>query len=169
MEKYNRIASLIICTLFLFMMPLTALANSSWYWISSTRPYDVLPFVIVITLAIEILAIHFIAKAKKIGKTICYVTFGNLVSFLAPYVFLYCQTVDEDIYTFSEVFEHTPGYIVGVVYLIMTIAIELPIVYFALKEDVEDRKKLLWCCIGANVVTTVITAVAERLICVGQW
>lgn len=118
-------------------MPVSA--NSSWVWISQTRPYDVLPWVALVT---------------------------NLLSFAAPYV----------LYSFDPVFVWSGRdwrgvhlYTVGAIYLLMTIVVEMPVVYGCLKKSAKDRKYLIGVIVGSNVVTTLITAAAERILCWGKW
>lgn len=118
-------------------MPVSA--NSSWVWISQTRPYDVLPWVALVT---------------------------NLLSFAAPYV----------LYSFDSVFVWSGRdwrgvhlYTVGAIYLLMTIVVEMPVVYGCLKKSAKDRKYLIGAIVGSNVVTTLITAAAERILCWGKW
>ena len=104
-----------------------------------TRPYDVLPWVALVT---------------------------NLLSFAAPYV----------LYSFDPVFVWSGRdwrgvhlYTVGAIYLLMTIVVEMPVVYGCLKKSAKDRKYLIGAIVGSNVVTTLITAAAERILCWGKW
>ncbi len=145
-------------------LSLTASANSSWHWISSTRPYDLLPVVIAVTLTVETLALTRIAKVQPFSKVLCIVLLANSVSFAVPYVF-----VDHTPYTFYQALEHVPMYTVGVAYLIMTLLAEIPVVYFTLRKHTDRPKRLLWVTIGANAVTTALAALAERLFCRGSW
>ena len=69
------------------LLSFTASANSSWVWISETRPFDLLPAVIVLTLAIEIAAVLLALKKKNFWKVLFFVALGNLLSFAAPYVY----------------------------------------------------------------------------------
>ena len=46
--------------LMMCLLPMTASANSSWRWLSEARPYDVLPFVAVITITIETAALWYV-------------------------------------------------------------------------------------------------------------
>lgn len=77
------------CTLLLCLLPLTASANSSWRWISDTRPYDVLPFVALITIAIETVALWLMLNKQRLVKIAIVVVLANLLSFAAPYLFDY--------------------------------------------------------------------------------
>lgn len=78
----------ILCTFMLIMcfLPTFAYANSSWRWISDTRPYDVLPFVIIITLAAETISIIKFSHIGNKVKTFLIVLIGNILSFAAPYI-----------------------------------------------------------------------------------
>lgn len=161
----------------LCLSSITAFANSSWVWISETRPDDLLPFVIAGTLIIEILAVRCVAGIKKLRKIIPVTVIANLVSFAMPY-FLVAVTVQmenetvpdgEILYTVEEVLEKWPTYTVGLSFLIMTLACEMPIVYNVLKKETENYKKLAWVIIGSNILTTVLTAIVERTLCYGRW
>jgi len=145
-------------------------ANSSWFWISKTRPYDVLPYVIAMTLFIETAAIVLVGKVHRIGKVFCFVFLANLLSFLAPYLFSWMIFSDEHIYpTYAYYLERMPVFTVGIGYLLVTLAAELPLVYGKLKKDTENRKLLLWTIIIANVITTVLTCLIEHHFCYGHW
>ena len=142
-----------------------AFADSSWRWISETRPYDVLPFVAVGTILIETLAISIVPKIKKTAKVFCVITLANLISFAAPYILCFF----DPIYTFAQMLDHCPIFTVGLAYLIITIAVELPIVFKLLKKDTENKKTLLWTIIVSNIITTVLVAIVERMFCQGHW
>lgn len=141
-------------------------ANSSWRWISELRPFDILPFVVAATLLIEILAINYIPGLRRLGKVALVVGLANLLSFLLPYG-LYLN--NEMGYTLMQVLDHLPVYIVGLGYLLLTLAAEVPVVYFALRKNAPRRKVLLGTVVGANVLTTALVALVERLICYGVW
>ena len=51
----------------------------------------------------------------------------------------------------------------------LTIIIEMPIVYNALKKQVQDRKVLKVVIIVSNIITTAVVAIVERLITEGYW
>lgn len=164
MKSYKPLSASMLALITACMLTLTVSANSSWYWISSTRPFDLLPIVIAVTLTAETFALTRFAKVTPFGKVLCIVMLGNSLSFAAPYVF-----VDHTPYTFTQALEHVPMYTVGVAYLIATLLIELPVVYCALRKHTENRKRLIWVTVAANVVTTVFTALVERLFCRGSW
>lgn len=133
--KRDGVVSLIIISAFLFFIsPIITYADSSWVWISETRPYDVLPWTAILTIAIETLSINYFSKVHMLPKTFCIVTLANLLSFAAPYLinlFLY----DSSGFAFSKYLEHWPSYTVGLAYGFMTVAIELPVVYGALRKN----------------------------------
>ena len=145
-------------------------ANSSWHWISETRPYDVLPYVIAMTLIIETAAVVLVGKVHRIGKVFCFISLANLLSFLAPYLLNWMIFSDEHIYpTYAYFLERIPVFPVGIGYLLITLAVELPLVYGMLKKDTERRKRLLWTIITANVITTILTYIVEHHYCYGRW
>lgn len=155
----------LLCTIFLFT---SAYANSSWVWISETRPVDVLPAVIVITLAIEIAAINFFPRIHHLGKVALVVTIGNLLSFGIPYLLHFSEYVGSG-FSFTKYLDHWPSYIVGAAYLFVTLVAELPFDYFLLEKYTHRHRTLLLTILLSNTVTTALTALAERLLCTGQW
>ena len=168
MNKQAKTTSVcLISVIMITLFPISVYANSSWRWISETRPYDVLPFVILLTLIIEIAGTYFLAKIKELRKISLIITVANILSFTAPYLFtLIFPSV---IYSFEQMLEHTPFYTIGFIYLIITLLAEVPFVYFNFKTQVTDKIKFISIIIGVNVVTTAIAAITERLICYGVW
>ncbi len=164
MKSYKTLTVGMLTVMTACALCVSASANSSWHWISSTRPYDLLPIVIAVTLTAETFALTRLAKLQPFSKVLCIVMLGNSLSFAAPYVF-----ADHTPYTFSQALEHVPLYTIGIVYLIATLLIELPVVYVALRKHTDNAKRLIFVTIGANVVTTVFTALVERIFCRGSW
>ena len=169
--KYQRTISVSALTMLLLtVFSLTASANSSWVWISETRPYDILPFVIIATLLTETLAINIGARVDNWYKTFFAVLAGNIISFVVPYIGYSNTTPYADAgYTLSEIINRGPYYTVGTAFLLLTLIIELPIVYFWLKKDTCSKKRLAICIVAANVVTTALVALVERILCYGRW
>lgn len=164
MKNEKLLKYIIIFLLMLITTPSSVYANSSWHWISSTCPLDVLPFAIIATLIIEIFIIVKFGKVRALTKSIVCISFANLASFLVSYLW------PNDVgYTFSEVDTHTPSYIVRSGYLFLTLIVEVPIVYYLLRKDCDNRKKLLLSTILANVITTALVAAIERISCVDSW
>lgn len=89
---------------------------------------------------------------------------------LLPYLFLY---LDQKSFAggmgIREILDKGPFYIVGAFYLIITLVIEVPIVYVGLKSEMKNRKRGLLTIIVSNAVTTALVCVAERMICRGHW
>lgn len=171
MKNYKLITSLFLSLILSFGFSFFAYANSSWVWITETRPYDVLPFVIVATLIIETLVIDSAAKIEKLFKTFFCVLVGNILSFVAPY-FIYANftTPYSDAgYGIEYILDRGPFYTVGTVFLALTILIELPFIYQFLKKDTENKKKLCLVIITVNIATTALVALIERLFCQGHW
>ena len=173
MKKYKLVSCVLCCLLFTAVFHITVSANSSWGWIAETRLYEVLPYVIIMTLAIKILAINKIPKIGKPFKVFCVVTFANLLSFAAQYLFAYSvfssEEMSEKFYSFKEMLDIAPPYNIGAACLIITLAIEIPIVYNAFKDSVQNKKLLLWTVIGASVITTIIVAVIENVLYHAPW
>ena len=161
----------LVSFIILMLVPSIVSANSSWHWISSTRPIDILPFVILVTLLIETLMIIKLNKINSIVKPIVVIIIANLMSFVMPFLvyFLPNELGMSGYENFLKMINHWPTYIAGIGYLFMTLVIEVPIVYNLLKKECDNKKMFLKVIIAANILTTLLTALAERVICVGQW
>lgn len=85
-KKYRWFSSFIISLFLLHFFNLSVFANSSWIWISETRPLDIMPWVAVGTLILETVSLMVFAKIKNGYKTFAVVTIANAVSFAAPYL-----------------------------------------------------------------------------------
>ena len=175
MKSNQRFSVALLVAFFVFALPVTAYANSSWHWVASTRPYDLLPFVIAVTLVIEIVSIDLIPGVKSIGRVLPVVTLANLVSFLFPYAYLAVNP--NNLYAYEKsvlknivnTVERGPVYTVGFGYLALTLLIETPIVYFLCRKKAKNKAALLIVIIAANTLTTAITVLLERIICYGEW
>ena len=168
MNRYKAITNTTITALLVFAFSFTAFANSSWAWISETRPYDVLPFVAIATLIIETAALNLVLKIGNWHKVFSGVLIGNLISFAVPYIG-YSNTTPYYDMPLSYILERGPFYTVGAAFLFLTVAVELPFMYFWLKKSVKNKKLLVLVTVVANVVTTAMVAVAERVLCEGRW
>ena len=168
MEKSKpalRISIMIMALMVLF--PVNAFADSSWVWISEKRPFDILPWVAMGTILIEWLSIWLIPKTGHALKVLGIVMIANAASFLLPYAFL---KADLSWYgTFEHILDSGPHYIVSGVFLLLTLLVEMPIVYNVLKSKVQDKKKLQLTIIISNMITTAGVAIIERLITEGYW
>ena len=69
MKKYKLFSMFVISSLCALSFPMLASANSSWVWISETRPYDILPFVVIGTLLIETVAVNLVGKINNWYKS----------------------------------------------------------------------------------------------------
>ena len=154
-----RISIMIMALMALFS--LNAFADSSWVWISEKRPFDILPWVALGTILIEWLSIWLIPKTGHSLKVLGIVMIANVASFLKADLSWYG--------TFEHILDSGPHYIVSGVFLMLTIIIEMPIVYNALKKQVQDRKVLKVVIIVSNIITTAGVAIVERLITEGYW
>lgn len=144
-------------------------ANSSWHWITSS-PLKVLPFAIFFTLLIETTAVIKFGKVPYPKKTFMVVSLANLLSFIAPYferAYRFIPTSGG--FSLLDAFNKGPYYMILAEYLFLTIVIELPIVYLLLKESSKDRKNFIISIVISNIVTTLLVAVCERIVCRGRW
>ena len=167
-DRYRAGTDILLAGTIAVMMAVPIQANSSWYWISKTRPHDLLPVVIVFTIAIEAAAVLLPLQRRSVWKVLFFVTLGNLLSFAAPYLWNYLIYTKAG-FPFRKYLTNWPSYIVGTVYLIATLAIELPVVWIALRKDAAKQGRLALMIAAANSVTMGLTALAERLLCRGTW
>ena len=163
----KRITRVIVITCFvLLIIPQAVFADSSWCWLTDTRPFDILPPVALATIVIEVLAIWLIPHTGKLMKTAVAVILANAASFLLPYALL----LNDPVYPkFDDMLNAGPNYLVGAGFVILTLVLEIPIVYNLLKKHVDSKKKLLWSIVGSNIVTTAMVAVIERMVTDGHW
>lgn len=161
-----------LAVLLLTMMPVSALENSSWRWFTKTRPHDLLPVSIILTIAIEIFALLRYGGVKSKGWAAGGVTAANLVSFFVPWALEY----EDFLYggwntamSFDAFLSKTPHYQVTILFLLLTLLLELPVIYLLLRKRVQNKKRLMITAAGANAMTTAICALLERTLCRGQW
>lgn len=169
--KYKVLSIGIISGCILFFMNATAYANSSWHWLT-TSPMTILPFAIVFTLFIETITIARFNNISNTNKVFVIVSLANLLSFLAPYLIrAYRFIPTSGGYSISAAFNKGPYYIVLSGYLLLTLIVELPVVYSYLRKEVAktNKRNLIQTIIVSNVITTLSVAICERLICIGQW
>ena len=169
MKKNNFVVSLITAVALSFGFSVVTFANSSWAWITQSRPYDVLPFVIVFTLVAETYVIKAVSGIRTAGEVFVPVLLGNLLSYAVPYI-TYSQTTPyAGAFSLGYILERGPFYTVGVAFLITTLVVEIPVVYMFLKKKTEEKRNLILADIGVNAFTTVVVAIIERVICRGRW
>lgn len=178
MKKNKLLFSFITALLFAFMFPVTVSANSSWHWVSSKRPLDLLPIVIAVTLIIEIVSVNYIAKVKDLKRVVPVISLANLLSFCVPYIWL---GIDPDnlyniytsrnglFYTINFTVNARPTYTVSVFYLLITLLVETPICFLLLRKKAPNKKLLIAVIIAANIITTALTYAAEHIFCHGEW
>ena len=166
MKRRVAIRIIVLSSLMLLILPQAVFADSSWCWLTDTRPFDILPPVALATVVIEVLAIWLIPNTGKLMKTAVAVILANAASFLLPYSVLVFNQVYPK---FEDALNAGPNYIVGFGFVMLTLLIEIPIVYNLLKKHVDSKKKLLWSIIGSNIVTTAMVAVIERMVTNGYW
>ncbi|MCQ2547002.1 MAG: hypothetical protein MJ161_05585 [Clostridia bacterium] len=150
----------------MIFIPQAVFADSSWIWLTDNRPFDILPPVAAATIVIETLAIWLIPHTGHFLKTAGIVILANAASFLLPYAILLTDQVHPGL---QNVLNSGPYYIVSAFFLSLTIGLEFPIIYNSLKKHVDNKKKLLCTIIGANIVTTVMVAVIERIVTDGYY
>jgi len=168
MNRYRILSTILVS--FLFMSaPATVYANSSWHWIT-TSPMKILPYVIILTLIIEIASVFVLGKIKNFRRVFYVISFANLFSYLVPYIeraYRFIPTSGG--FSISSAFNKGPHYIVLTAYLLLTIIIELPITFYLLRKYAKSKKRLAISIIGSNIITTIAVALIERFVCVGQW
>lgn len=150
-------------------------ANSSWQWLTSS-PKEILPLAITITLFIEIIGISLLGglgnKLSVAIKGALIIIGANIASFSLPYVFRalsFHSFSGSWSHAWYDAFSSGPYYIVLLGYLFLTVAIEVPVIYYYLVNYTKNKRVLLTVIISVNVLTTLIVAVMERIMFHGQW
>lgn len=147
----------------------TAYANSSWIWLTD-NPLTILPYAIIFTLIVEIMAVIKVGKVKNYKRACLIILIANLSSFILPYVFLAFEFLPfSDTLSISYSVSSGPYYIVLTGYLMMTLLIELPVTYFLLEKSSLNKKSLIFSIIFSNVFTTLVVGIIERMVCIGHW
>jgi len=172
-NKYKFVKRAFLCCILLIIIcPDRVLANSSWHWVT-VSPMTVLPFAIILTLAMEWWGVIKFGKVGDKVRAFIIVTIANIASFIAPYLYSACKLSEFYgsglVYAWERAFNNGPNYIIRFAYLILTLCIEVPLVYFSLRNRSNDKKRLLIVIITVNVITTILVGVLERLLCQGQW
>ena len=171
--KHKNSLSVIIATALLPCMTISAYANSSWHWFAG-NPLPILPWLVVITLLVEIFAIRYINGITNLLRPVIVVTVANVFSFLCPYIFigLVPEVFMEDLSFFERInnfADKWPLYAVGIAFLILTLIVEIPVVYNSLKKSVQNKKRLLISGFAVNCGTTLMAALVERTLYRGSW
>jgi hypothetical protein len=150
----------------------TVYANSSWHWLTAS-PRELLPYVIVLTLGIEIAGLLIFGTLNRDlitkVKAAIIVTIANMVSFLLPYIIRAIQFRGVSSEPWYDSFTKGPYYIVLTGYLFLTLVIEVPMVYVYVRKFSQNRRVLLATITLVNVITTILVAGLERTFLKGQW
>lgn len=131
-----------------------------------------LPFAIILTLLIEVVGIIIFGQVKDTKNVLKVVTLANVISFIFPYVERANRmkaVAGSWFWAVRKAFDSGPYYMVLTGYLILTILIEVPLVYKFLSRHSLNRKRLLQTIILVNIITTLIVAGIERYFCYGRW
>ena len=152
----------VLCTA--FMLPVCAFAHSSFFYDTATRPYYVLPFTFIFSVAVEYAALRFIVRVNRGRRAFVVVFLGNLFAFGATAIYYFISNRNQ--------FPGTawPPYMIGVIFLAASFFIEVWVESDVLLVDASGSQwKLAWTLLAANAVTGGAGALAERLICTGSW
>ena len=156
----------------------TASANSSWIWLTNVKPSMVFPIAILVTIIIEVFTIKHFGKVKSSWlRVVGIVLSANLVSFLVPYFIRfftgYLPLMGFSLESLQLTFNGGPFYIVLLGYLLLTIVFEIPIVYWGLRKNILSERsskiRLVITIVVANVITTVLVAISERIFSHGYY
>lgn len=164
MNNKNKIITVILCIFVFILSTVSVFADSSWIWISETRPYDLFPIVIILTLIVEIIAINYWAEVHMLLKTCIVVTLANLASFLIPY---WITVYIDGVHQYPDTLNDYHSIVIGP-YLILTFMLEVPIIMLLLKKN-ADKKKLFIVTLVANVLTTLMVYAIEKIFCEGYY
>ncbi len=158
------------------LLPAAASANSSWHWLGDD-PTSLLPIAVVLTISIElgIIVIHGKVPRKAVMLLIgaASIVAANMVSYILPYASLALEAVRvygrDSSEALSWAISKGPFYIIRPMSLILMLVCEYPVVYFSMRWAVKDMRVLSRSIIIANVITTALVALMERIIIRGSW
>lgn len=135
----------------------TVFANSIWTKRMDNYSYmEHFPYIIIGTLIIEILALLAVTGMKKPLKVIGAVVLANAASFLIPEMIINVIMFNGNHFEFFMLFN--TYWVLNVIFIIITIVIELPIIWVILRKDEKNVKALLLTTVAVNIFTTVVTA-----------
>lgn len=167
--KHKLLRVITYCILTTIFLSQYVYANSSWIWLT-TSPKKILPIAIVVTLLIEVVGILKVCKISNVKRISCSVLLANIISFIVPYIHrAYRFIPTSGGFSLSSAFDKGPYYMILSGYLFLTLIIEIPVVYGFLRKEVNNKKKLIITILIVNIITTILVAVLERIICIGQW
>ena len=153
----------------LMSLPAAAYANSSWHWVT-VSPMTVFPLAVILTLLIETYSVIKFGKVDNKKRALLVIGLANLLSFLAPYLERANRfSPVTGGFSLSAAFNKGPYYIVFSGFLLLTVIVELPVVFFLLRKNTLNRLNLILSIVLSNIITTTLVAVLERLICIGRW
>lgn len=72
-------------------------------------------------------------------------------------------------FSITAAFDKGPYYMILFGYMLLTIIVELPVVYLLLRKDSTSKKNLITSILLSNIITTLFVAAFELIICVGRW
>lgn len=129
-----------------------------------------MPLAVALTILIEISFVTLTLKITNIRKVCGVIILGNVMSFITPYIVVYCiQRENMGYKTFERAFAGGAYYIIGLGYLFLTIIIELPIVYYGLRKEIKNKTFGCMVICIVNGITTGVVFIIERIACYGQW
>lgn len=162
MFRHLQIATAAAAALLLCTFPLFAKARTAWVWTTDGRPFSFLLAFALGALALETLLLPAIAPGQKKTKVLEVLCLGNLVTFLLPYLLRYLGEV-------YEIISPSDHYVVGVLFLVVLLVLEVPVEYNLLHRDDSPNPRLLAGLLVANAVSTAGIALLERLAFHGYW
>ena len=87
-------------------MPVSA--NSSWVWISQTRPYDVLPWVALVTIIIETICLKRVLKEQRWKKVLVVTLVATFCPLQRLMYFIRLTRFSSGVEEIGEAFIYTP-------------------------------------------------------------
>ena len=166
--KSRVILFLLMLSAFMFALE-TGASAAAKQW-TTVSPLPLLPFVFLFAAAAECFAVWFFGRTHKLAKTAVVVGILNLVPFLAPHIIaMFGDAGNGIVYSLFHVFEKRESYLISMESALFMTVIECPAVYLLLKKYVEDKLRLIIVIAAANIASSAVAAVVERLICKGTW
>lgn len=162
MKKHNIIATFLTTLTLLLTLNSTASAYTSARINLILQNYSsYFPMIVGGMLVIEVIMIMLLTDVKRIVNVSFAVLVANVASFVLPRIAL--GLLKHDFFYQGMITQGliSSNIIAGVAYLVVSLIIELPILYFMLRVFTPKKVRLMVVAAAANVVTTVAFTVVE--------
>ena len=165
MRKQNIVSIACAFAVFITVPSTTVSANSIWNEnLENFSLSKYMPIIIGGTLIVESLIILLLSDIKRLVNVPFAVLVANAASFLVPRL-IWGLLNGEILYEGLFICGNTAAdWLAACLYLAVTLAIELPVIWLMLRNFTKKTARLMWVTVAANVFTTVILEIIQQQI-----